>query len=541
MAKTISEEVQLHAQVDGKEIVITESSVIRDLQLADEEDEVVYKELGDSLVRATTTDSSLGAEQDSSNITKTQSKATPNESSYQGTNSGGSPRVSSDEESLGEDASKQRRRIDAIDADEDITLVNDADKKMFDMDDLGGEEAFVAGQNENVVEEVVNVAQVSTAATTVTITTEEITLTQALKALKTSKPKVKGIVFQEPGTELEQDITKKQKVEDDKEKSELTQLMETIPDKEEVAIDAIPLAVKSPRIIDWKIHKEGKKSYYQIVRADGKSQMYMIFSQMVKSFVRKDLKTCTKDEVWKRQQGDKVLQWKPYDSYGVHSLMMQSMQICMLVEKKYPLTPHTLSMMLEKKLQINYESLKSLIYSSGIYTNQQKQSSIISQGVEEPILNALFDDPCHEPLHDVSTAQESSSNVQSSYSLLELIDTPMVEKNKLNEDLQETPVDATLYRGMIGSLMYLTSSRPKLIYAVCLCARYQAKPTKKHLHAEQVENGIVELYSVQTEYQLADIFTKPFPRERFNFLIEKLVMRSMSPETLKHLVEEEDE
>ncbi|GKF95751.1 hypothetical protein Tco_0288486, partial [Tanacetum coccineum] len=43
------------------------------------------------------------------------------------------------------------------------------------------------------------------------------------------------------------------------------------------------------------------------------------------------------------------------------------------------------------------------------------------------------------------------------------------------------PVDAILYRGMIGSFMYLTSSRPNLIYAVCLCARYQANPTKKHL------------------------------------------------------------
>ncbi|GJS64788.1 retrovirus-related pol polyprotein from transposon TNT 1-94 [Tanacetum coccineum] len=59
-----------------------------------------------------------------------------------------------------------------------------------------------------------------------------------------------------------------------------------------------------------------------------------------------------------------------------------------------------------------------------------------------------------------------------------LPNTPMVEKNKLDEDLQGTPVDATLYRGMIGSLMYLTSNRLDLIYAVCLCARYQAKPTE---------------------------------------------------------------
>ncbi|GJR36205.1 hypothetical protein Tco_1211889 [Tanacetum coccineum] len=63
------------------------------------------------------------------------------------------------------------------------------------------------------------------------------------------------------------------------------------------------------------------------------------------------------------------------------------------------------------------------------------------------------------------------------------VDTPMVEKNKLDKDLQGTPVDATLYRGMIGSLMYLTSSRPDLIYVVCLCARYQAMPIENHLNA----------------------------------------------------------
>ncbi|GJW95250.1 retrovirus-related pol polyprotein from transposon TNT 1-94 [Tanacetum coccineum] len=161
--------------------------------------------------------------------------------------------------------------------------------------------------------------------------------------------------------------------------------------------------------------------------------------------------------------------------------------------------------------------------------------------------------------------------------------------------------------------------RPDLIYAVRLCARYQAKPTKKHLNAvkrifrylkgtinmglcyskdtgmsltayadadhtgyygfqfnkiplycdnkseialccnnvqhsrakhinvryhfikEYVENGIMELHFVRTEYQLADIFTKPLPRERFNFLIEKLGMRSMSLEMLKRLAEETDE
>ncbi|GJY54997.1 hypothetical protein Tco_0446661 [Tanacetum coccineum] len=91
------------------------------------------------------------------------------------------------------------------------------------------------------------------------------------------------------GTELIQENTKKQKVDDDKETAELKQCLEIIPDEEEVTIDAIPLAVKSPSIVGWKIYKEGRKSYYQIMRADEKSQMYMIFSHMLKSFNREDL------------------------------------------------------------------------------------------------------------------------------------------------------------------------------------------------------------------------------------------------------------
>nr|GFB74584.1 hypothetical protein [Tanacetum cinerariifolium] len=66
---------------------------------------------------------------------------------------------SGDKESLGEEASKQGWRINAIDADEDITLVSAADNEMFDVDVLGGEDFFVVRQNENVVEEVVDAAQ----------------------------------------------------------------------------------------------------------------------------------------------------------------------------------------------------------------------------------------------------------------------------------------------------------------------------------------------------------------------------------------------
>ncbi|GJU64046.1 retrovirus-related pol polyprotein from transposon TNT 1-94 [Tanacetum coccineum] len=256
------------------------------------------------------------------------------------------------------------------------------------------------------------------------------------------------------------------------------------------------------------------------------------------------------------------------------------------------------------------------------------------------------------------------------------VDTPMVDRLKLDEDLMGIPVDQTRFRGMVGSLMYLTASRPDLVFAVCMCARYQAKPTKKHLEAikrifrylkgtinmglwypkdnamsltayadadhagcqdsrrstsgsaqflgdrlvswsskkqrstaistteaeyiamsgccaqilwmrsqlkdygflfnkiplycdnksaialscnnvqhsrskhidirhhfirEQVENGVVELYFVETNYQLADILTKALPRERFEFLLPRLGMKSLTPETLKRLQEGDDE
>ncbi|GKF44646.1 hypothetical protein Tco_0131198 [Tanacetum coccineum] len=62
-----------------------------------------------------------------------------------------------------------------------------------------------------------------------------------------------------------------------------------------------------------------------------------------------------------------------------------------------------------------------------------------------------------------------------------------------------------------------------------------------HFIKEQVENGVVELYFVSTEYQLANIFTKPLARERLEFLINKLGMRNMSPDTLKKLADEKEE
>nr|GFB89950.1 ribonuclease H [Tanacetum cinerariifolium] len=56
-----------------------------------------------------------------------------------------------------------------------------------------------------------------------------------------------------------------------------------------------------------------------------------------------------------------------------------------------------------------------------------------------------------------------------------------------------------------------------------------------------VEQGVIELYFVNTEYQLADLFTKALGRERIEFLTNKLGMRSFTPETLQKLMNEDDE
>ncbi|GJT24609.1 retrovirus-related pol polyprotein from transposon TNT 1-94 [Tanacetum coccineum] len=178
------------------------------------------------------------------------------------------------------------------------------------------------------------------------------------------------------------------------------------------------------------------------------------------------------------------------------------------------------------------------------------------------------------------------------------VDTPMVEKSKLDEDVQGKAVDPTHYRGMEGTLMYLTTSRLDLTFVVYMCARGLWYPKDSSIYltayayadhagyqdtrrstsrcmqllgdrlvswsskrqksaaissteaeyialscccAQQVENGVVELYYVNTEYPPVDIFTKALGRERIKFLTNKLGMRSFTPETLKQLADGAEE
>nr|GEX29862.1 Gag-Pol polyprotein [Tanacetum cinerariifolium] len=83
--------------------------------------------------------------------------------------------------------------------------------------------------------------------------------------------------------------------------------------------------------------------------------------------------------------------------------------------------------------------------------------------------------------------------------------------------------------------------------SIALCCNNVQHSRSKHIDIryhfikEQVEIGVIELYFVNTEYQLADIFTKALGRDRIEFLTNKLGMRSFTPETLKKLMNEEDE
>ena len=63
------------------------------------------------------------------------------------------------------------------------------------------------------------------------------------------------------------------------------------------------------------------------------------------------------------------------------------------------------------------------------------------------------------------------------------IKTPMATNGHFDLDKGGNTVDQTIYRSMIGSLLYLTASRPDIMFSVCMCARFQANPKETHLIA----------------------------------------------------------
>nr|GEW60610.1 hypothetical protein [Tanacetum cinerariifolium] len=264
--------------------------------------EAINEKMNDSLERAATIATSLDVELDRGNIFKTQSKATPNEPSSQGTSSGGGPRV--------------------------LDLETTKTTQALEIDSLKTRVKKLERRKRSRTHRLKRLHKVGLSARVESFE-DEATLPQALAELKHAKPKAKakGIVFHETeestttttivipkprsqykgkskmikepifdrsfkrvntfvdyrtelveesskkaeeevtegsskraGTELEQESVKKQKIDDDKDTAELQQLVKIIPDEEGVAIDAIPLAVKPPGIVDWKIQKRERKA-----------------------------------------------------------------------------------------------------------------------------------------------------------------------------------------------------------------------------------------------------------------------------------------
>nr|GEV67831.1 hypothetical protein [Tanacetum cinerariifolium] len=255
-----------------------------------------------------------------------------------------------------EDASKQGRMIEEIDQNVEIALDDETqgrsnDDEMFGVDDLTGEEVVM-----DSAAELVTIVKDSAAPTT-NVTEDEITMAQALAALKSVKPtiltaatkvttavptsrakgrykqshlkrrsfdeikelfdremrKVNDFVAMDPEAQkssakeaqessikrtaehLKSNISKKQKVAENVEPviddtEELKKCMEIVlDDGDEVLIETTPIYFRSSTIIDYKIHKKGKKNYFKIIRADGNSQVYQTFEKMFKNFNGEDL------------------------------------------------------------------------------------------------------------------------------------------------------------------------------------------------------------------------------------------------------------
>nr|GEW16507.1 retrovirus-related Pol polyprotein from transposon TNT 1-94 [Tanacetum cinerariifolium] len=120
---------------------------------------------------------------------------------------------------------------------------------------------------------------------------------------------------------------------------------------------------------------------------------------------------------------------------------------------------------------------------------------------------------------------------------------------KLDEDPLGIPVDQTRFRSMLSDYGFAFNKIPMYCdkrIAIALCCNNVQHLWSKHIDIchnfihKQVEKGVVELYFVTTDYQLADIFTKALPRERFEFLLPRLGVKSMTLDTLKRLQEGEE-
>ncbi|GJX87157.1 hypothetical protein Tco_0339171 [Tanacetum coccineum] len=139
-------------------------------------------------------------------------------------------------------------------------------------------------------------------------------------------------------------------MEDDKEKEDPKQCFEIVQD-DEVAIDAIPLATKPAPIFD----REDLENPWKLVKAKhGNTRPKEGYERVLWGDLKTMFEHHVEDLIWRNLQGKKVLLWRLYDSCGIHFTRFEDMHIYILVEKRYPLTPVTITDMLNKKLQADY-------------------------------------------------------------------------------------------------------------------------------------------------------------------------------------------
>ncbi|GKC09604.1 hypothetical protein Tco_1001214, partial [Tanacetum coccineum] len=204
---------------------------------------------------------------------------------------------------------------------------------------------------------------------------------------KTGGSRKKTLARKRAGEKQSKEGAKRQKTEYEKEKEELKAYLDLVP-REEFAMEIESLGTKYP-IVDWKTHVLTENfMYYQIIRADGGSKNYKIFSEMLDDFDRQDVMDLHRlveeryatsrpegydlmlwgdlkilfqpdeeDEVWRHQHEYNLISWRLFDSCGIHILLMDNgIAIHMMIEKKYPLTQEMLSKMLSRKLEVDHEN-----------------------------------------------------------------------------------------------------------------------------------------------------------------------------------------
>nr|GEV12996.1 hypothetical protein [Tanacetum cinerariifolium] len=175
---------------------------------------------------------------------------------------------------------------------------------------------------------------------------------------------------------------------------------------------------------------------------------------------------------------------------------------------------------LKKGESINVQDLETNLYGEfGKFTSWDDDSLESYYSRFYKMMNDLVRNQCDVTNHQV--------NVQF---LLQLqpewqsIGTPMATKPKLDTNLSGTPVDQTRYQSMIGSLMYLISSRPDLVQAVCYCARYQARPMEKHL----------TLVLQATKHLDADLSGTPVDETKYQSIVGALMYLTASRPDIVH-------